>query len=86
MGANKWAYVPGLCDGVYCKGDCDKGCDIAEKLIKGREFIHVKNDLLVRLNLCYTDKDGTIHLYEKTTGALINLLQFLIELIEDIEK
>lgn len=83
MSVDKWAYDPELCDGEYCIGDCDKGCSIAEKQIKGREFIHVKNDLLVRLNLCYTDKDGTIHLYEKTPEALINLLQFLIE---DIEK
>lgn len=82
MSVDKWAYDPELCDGEPCTGSCDN-CDIAEKQIKGREFIHVKNDLLVRLNLCYTGKDGTIHLYEKTPEALINLLQFLIE---DIEK
>lgn len=78
MSVEKWAYDPELCDGEPCTGSCDN-CDIAEKQIKGREFIHVKNDLLVRLNLCYTDKDGTIHIYDKTLDAVINFFNFFTE-------
>lgn len=85
MSVSKWAYDPGLCDGGPCVGECDI-CHIAEKRIKAREFIHIKNDLVSRLNQCYTDKDGTIHLADNTLDAAINFISIFWEGFENVEK
>ena len=78
MSELKWAYDPMVCE-EGCSGECDR-CEIAEKRIRGREFIKLKSDLLARLNLCYVDKySGEVHMYDKTLDAVIDFFNFFTE-------
>lgn len=44
-----------------------------------KRFIELKNDLLVRLNLCYVSGENEIYMYENTLDAVINFLNFFTE-------